>query len=554
MADGFDVVAVGVAHEGPEVARVVLGPGPRLVQHLRPGPDRGLEERHHRGPVGSGEGDVALTEAFARRPGADPEVGHGWDAEADDLAEVEDAAASHRGEHHVVEGGAGRHVLTLDREMVEHVAILAHRRENSLALPADVYQAVTPWLCRGAAATTNHWRTHVNDITTPRRRQRRRPVLAALLLVVPMLLSLVTPAQAAETPGREPPTSAPRPPSVTDLRARAIEEAAARLEKLVEKRGALGVRWDEAKDRLVVVTPATGRGSDISARETAAGAVATGIERKAITRDTVDGINKSIQARRFHPSAVDYSYASHLDLDRGVMIVESDAPADVVAGLVAEFHGAVEVVQGEVRRATRLSDSTPHWGGSSITNGGGTCSSGMPVKNSAGTRFMVTAGHCFLAGQAVWSPGSPYYSWGTVVNRAPFPTWDMELLGGSSYGTYAYTGPVVSNGFKPFLGAGDPVVGFNNYCHSGQTSGEGCGHTVTGLSGQFCDAAGCTPGLITYTGGPMIQPGDSGSPFYVYAGTSGIHARGLNIAYSGATMFAEKWSTIASRFGVTIVT
>ena len=394
----------------------------------------------------------------------------------------------------------------------------------------------------------------MNDITTPRRR-RRQPVLAALLLAVPMLLSLVIPAQAAETPGQEPPAAAAaNPPSVADLRAQAIEQAASKLEKLVESRGALGIRWDEGKGRLVVVTSATGRGSDISAREISAGAVATAVERKAITKDTVEGIDKSIQARRFHPSAVDFSYASHLDLDRGVMIVETDAPAEVVAGLTARFPGAIEVVKGETRRATRLSDSTPHWGGASITNGGGTCSSGMSVKNSAGTRFMVTAGHCFLAGQAVRSPGSPYYAWGTVVNRAPFPTWDMELIGGSSYGNYAYTGPVVSNGFKPFLGAADPVVGFNNYCHSGQTSGEGCGHTVTGLNGQFCDAAGCTPGLITYTGGPMIQPGDSGSPFYVYAGTSGIHARGINIAYSGSTMFAEKWSTIAARFGVTIVT
>ena len=400
----------------------------------------------------------------------------------------------------------------------------------------------------------------MNDITTPRPRprrpRRRRPILAALLLTIPMLLSLVIPAHAAETPGQEPPAGSPRSPSAADLRARAVEQAAARLEKLVESRGALGVRWDESRSRLVVVTSASGRGSDISGRDLASGAVASAVERKAITKDTVDAINKSIQARRFHPSAVSYSYASHLDLTRGVMIVETDAPAEVAAGLTAQFPGAIEVVRGETRRATRQSDSTPHWAGASITNGGGTCSSGMSVQNSAGTRFMVTAGHCFLAGQAVRSPGSPYYAWGTVVNRAPFPTWDMELLGGSSYGSYAYTGPVVSNGTRRFLGSGDPVVGFNNYCHSGQTSGEGCGHTVTGLYGQFCDAAGCTPGLITYTGGPMILPGDSGSPFYAYASdpSLGIHARGINIAYSGSTMYAEKWSTIASRFGVTIVT
>ena len=136
----------------------------------------------------------------------------------------------------------------------------------------------------------------MNEITTPRRR-RRRPILVALLLAIPMLLSLAIPAHAAETPGQEPPAAAPRPPSVADQRSRAIEQAAARLEKLVESRGALGVRWDAAKERLVVVVPASGRGSDISAREVGGGQIVTAIERKPITKDTVEGINESIQAR-----------------------------------------------------------------------------------------------------------------------------------------------------------------------------------------------------------------------------------------------------------------
>src|SRR5687767_1189768 len=37
VTDGFDVVAIGITHEGPEVVRVVLGPDPRFVQYLGAG-------------------------------------------------------------------------------------------------------------------------------------------------------------------------------------------------------------------------------------------------------------------------------------------------------------------------------------------------------------------------------------------------------------------------------------------------------------------------------------------------------------------------------------
>src|SRR5688500_17312337 len=40
VADRLDVVAVGVADEGAEVGRVVLGPQPRLVQRLGAGRQR----------------------------------------------------------------------------------------------------------------------------------------------------------------------------------------------------------------------------------------------------------------------------------------------------------------------------------------------------------------------------------------------------------------------------------------------------------------------------------------------------------------------------------
>src|SRR5262245_27005863 len=121
VADRFDVVAVGIAHERAVVVRVVLGPHPRLVQHFGPGGHRGVEEGAHRGPIGRLEGDVGLAEALAGLAGADPEIGLAAHAEADGLAEVHDAGAAEGCQHRVVEHGTGTDVGTLDGDVVQHV-------------------------------------------------------------------------------------------------------------------------------------------------------------------------------------------------------------------------------------------------------------------------------------------------------------------------------------------------------------------------------------------------------------------------------------------------
>ena len=60
VADGFDVVAVGVAHERAVVGGVVLGPHAWLVEHFRAGGLRRFEPRVDRGAVRRLEGDVRL--------------------------------------------------------------------------------------------------------------------------------------------------------------------------------------------------------------------------------------------------------------------------------------------------------------------------------------------------------------------------------------------------------------------------------------------------------------------------------------------------------------
>jgi hypothetical protein len=130
----------------------------------------------------------------------------------------------------------------------------------------------------------------------------------------------------------------------------------------------------------------------------------------------------------------------------------------------------------------------------------------------------------------------------------------MELIGGGSYGSSIFVGGTNSSTGKHVNGAGDPVVGFTQYCRSGQTSGEQCGQTVQSVNAQVCTQTGCKSPVISYTG-PVSQPGDSGAPFYVYSGDgTQVFIRGLNVASGGSTSFAEKWSRISSNLGVSIVT
>ena len=130
---------------------------------------------------------------------------------------------------------------------------------------------------------------------------------------------------------------------------------------------------------------------------------------------------------------------------------------------------------------------------------------------------------------------------------------DVELVGGKSYSGRIFTGGITSNTSIPVVAAGAATAGYTNYCHSGRTTGQSCGHTATSINGQVCTATGCKSPVIVFTGGNMIQPGDSGGTFYSTDGTS-AWIRGNTIASGGGTGYAMPWTTIAPALGLTIVT
>ncbi len=299
---------------------------------------------------------------------------------------------------------------------------------------------------------------------------------------------------------------------------------------------------------------------DTGGKTSARGVAAADAGRNApVTSQAVTAASSAIQTRivdYVKSRGTKYTFGSYADPTSGKVVIETDAPADVVSSLVGAHGDVVDVREHAVSdNFSRRDDVPSFWGGAGITltAPSARCSSGYTVQNSAGTRFQVTAGHCFTNGQtAVTELGGLVV--GTVSGNG-LPSQDMELISGQSYSPFIYLGGVDSGTGAHVASAGDPVVGFADYCHSGRTTGENCGHTATSVTATVCTSSGCKSPVIAFTGGVLPQGGDSGSPFYVASVSApDKHIRGHVIAGGGGTAYAELWSRVSTRFGVTIVT
>ena len=268
--------------------------------------------------------------------------------------------------------------------------------------------------------------------------------------------------------------------------------------------------------------------------------------------------------RKAAKSGDDNTYASYIDTTTGEIVLVTDASETDVEEITNLDDPAdeKEAKSAKVVNATtedvwhRRDDIPAFYGGGGIAAGGGICSSGYAARKSNGTIVSVTAGHCWANGTAVTTE-SGARAYGTVSDRR-LPTvtghaMDVELLSGQSYAGRIFTGGITSTTSIPVVAAGAASAGYTNYCHSGRTTGQSCGHTATSTNGQVCTQTGCKSPVIVFTGGNMIQPGDSGGTFYA-ADASGAWIRGNTIASGGGTGYAEPWTTIAPALGLSIVT
>ncbi|MEV6961635.1 S1 family peptidase [Streptomyces sp. NPDC051207] len=184
-------------------------------------------------------------------------------------------------------------------------------------------------------------------------------------------------------------------------------------------------------------------------------------------------------------------------------------------------------------------------GGDAIYSGSGRCSLGFNVRNSAGTQYFLTAGHC-TEGAGTWYANS---SRTTVLGSTAGTSFP-----GNDYGIVRYTNtsiskPGTANGVD-ITGAATPAVG-TTVIRDGSTTGTHSGR-VTALNAT-----------VNYGGGDVVygliqtnvcaEPGDSGGSLYGSNGTAyGLTSGGSGNCSSGGTTFFQPVTEALSAYGVSI--
>ena len=205
-----------------------------------------------------------------------------------------------------------------------------------------------------------------------------------------------------------------------------------------------------------------------------------------------------------------------------------------VKALVAGLGDAARLVIEPGTLSTRIS------GGDAIYSGGSRCSLGFNVRNSSGTNYFLTAGHCTNIG-STWTSGST-----TLGTRAgtSFP--------GNDYGIVRYTNTSVAHpgavGSQDITSAATPAVGTTVY-RRGSTTGTRSGR-VTALNATVNYAQGSVSGLIRTT--VCAQPGDSGGPLYSGTTALGLTSGGSGNCSSGGTTYFQPVVEALNVYGVSV--
>ncbi|MEU5881551.1 S1 family peptidase [Spirillospora sp. NPDC047279] len=190
--------------------------------------------------------------------------------------------------------------------------------------------------------------------------------------------------------------------------------------------------------------------------------------------------------------------------------------------------------------------STTIAGGQAIYTGGSRCSLGFNVRNSAGTQFFLTAGHCTNIG-ATWYASSGGTVLGTRTGTS-FP--------GNDYGIVRYTNTSIAkpgtvylySGSQEITSARNAVVN-ETVRRSGSTTGVRSGR-VTALNQTVNYAQGSVYGMIRTT--VCAQPGDSGGSLFAGTAALGLTSGGSGNCTTGGTTFFQPVTEPLGVYGVSV--
>lgn len=183
-------------------------------------------------------------------------------------------------------------------------------------------------------------------------------------------------------------------------------------------------------------------------------------------------------------------------------------------------------------------------GGDAIYATSWRCSLGFNVRDSAGTSYFVTAGHC-TDGAGTWYANSGRTTVLGPTAGSSFP--------GNDYGIVRYSNTSISKpgsvGNQDITRAANPTVG-QSACRRGSTTGTYCG-SVTGLNAT-----------VNYGGGDIVhgmirtnicaEPGDSGGSLYSGSTALGLTSGGSGNCRTGGTTFFQPVVEALNAYGVSV--
>jgi S1-C subfamily serine protease len=182
-------------------------------------------------------------------------------------------------------------------------------------------------------------------------------------------------------------------------------------------------------------------------------------------------------------------------------------------------------------------------GGDAIYGSQYRCSLGFNVKNSAGTHYFLTAGHCGNVERKWWTSSTHRTYLGATV-ASTFPTHDYALV---KY-TSGYTNYVGKVGSQDITHAAQAFVG-EHVTRRGSTTGVHTG-TVTALNATVRYPEGTVRGLIQTT--VCAEGGDSGGALYDGTAAIGLTSGGSGDCTSGGTTFFQPVTAALSAYGVQV--
>jgi streptogrisin D len=187
-------------------------------------------------------------------------------------------------------------------------------------------------------------------------------------------------------------------------------------------------------------------------------------------------------------------------------------------------------------------------GGDAIYGGQYRCSLGFNVRNSAGTYFFLTAGHCTNIASSWYANSAKTTLLGTRYGTS-FPGNDYGIVRYStSYTNHPGSVNLYNGSTQDITSAGNAYVG-QAVKRSGSTTGLRSG-SVTGTNATVNYAEGSVSGLIRTN--VCAEGGDSGGALFAGSVALGLTSGGSGNCSSGGTTYFQPVTEVLSRYGVSV--